>query len=42
MWELVPTTAWEKEQKYYAKKHPRALAAILNNVRRYRALIVYL
>ena len=39
MWELEPTTAWQKDQKYYAKKHPKELAAILNNLRRYLVLL---
>jgi predicted hotdog family 3-hydroxylacyl-ACP dehydratase len=39
MWETEPTTAWEKDVKYYAKKRPRELAAILNNIGRYVKLI---
>ena len=40
MWEIEPTTTWQKDEKYYGKKHPNELAAILNNVRRYFRLIV--
>jgi len=39
MWEIEPTTTWEKDEKHYGKKHPNELAAILNNVRRYVRLI---
>jgi hypothetical protein len=39
MWETEPTTAWEKDEKHYAKKRPKELAAILNNIGRYVKLI---
>jgi hypothetical protein len=35
MWEVQPSNQWEKDVKRYAKKHPRELAAILNNLERY-------
>jgi hypothetical protein len=39
MWEIEPTTVWEKDLKHYAKKRPKELAAILRNVQRYLELI---
>lgn len=39
MWVVELTTTWEKDEKYYDKKHPRELAAILRNVDRYRQLL---
>lgn len=35
MWQIEPTTNWEKEQKWYAKKRPNELAAVLRNLDRY-------
>ncbi|MCE9612368.1 MAG: hypothetical protein K8R23_19385 [Chthoniobacter sp.] len=35
MWQVEPTNRWEKDQKHYVKKHPRELAAVLNNLDRY-------
>jgi hypothetical protein len=35
MWQIQPTTQWEREQKYYEKKHPNELAAVLRNLHRY-------
>jgi hypothetical protein len=40
MWVIEATTAWEKDQKYYSKKHSRELAAILRNVDRYQKLLI--
>jgi hypothetical protein len=39
MWEIETTTQWEKDEKHYRKKHPRELAAVLNNLDRYLCLI---
>jgi hypothetical protein len=39
MWELALTTTWEKDEKYYSKRHPKELAAIFRNVQRYRGLL---
>jgi len=39
MWETELTTAWERDEKHYAKKRPKELAAILNNIGRYLKLI---
>lgn len=37
MWEIKPTTQWAKDLKWYEKKHPRELAAVLDNLQRYIA-----
>lgn len=42
MWQVEPTNQWEKDQKHYAKKHPRELAAVLNNLDRYLSLLKHL
>lgn len=34
MWQLEPTTQFEKDTKHYKKKHSRELAAVLNNLDR--------
>jgi len=39
VWEIELTTTWEKDEKHYAKKHPRELAAIFRNLQRYRVLL---
>lgn len=39
MWTFEPTTSWEKDQKYYTKKRPRELAAVLRNLERFEALL---
>jgi hypothetical protein len=39
MWQIEPTTGWEREQKHYAKKRPNELAAVLRNLGRYLALL---
>jgi len=35
MWQVEPTTQWERDTKWYQKKHPNELAAILRNLGRY-------
>ena len=35
MWEVEPTTRWSKDQRFYAKKRPSELAAVLHNLERY-------
>jgi hypothetical protein len=35
MWSLEPTTQWNKDRKWYEKKHPDELAAVLENLDRY-------
>lgn len=35
MWEIEPISRWLKDQKYYAKKRPFELAAVLHNLERY-------
>jgi hypothetical protein len=37
MWAAEPTTAFQKDLKFYAKRHPNELAAVLRNVDRYLA-----
>ena len=39
MWKVTPTDLWEKNKKFYDKKHPRELAAVLNNLNRYLMLL---
>jgi hypothetical protein len=39
MWALEPSTQWEKDQKWYDKKRPNELAAVLRNLQRYLALL---
>jgi hypothetical protein len=39
MWQIEPTTGWEKDQKHYAKKRPNELAAVMRNLQRYIALL---
>lgn len=39
MWEIEPTTGWERDQKYYARKRPNELAAVLRNLERYIKLL---
>ncbi|MEI7732235.1 MAG: hypothetical protein WCO56_21850 [Verrucomicrobiota bacterium] len=39
MWQIEPTTGWEKDQKHYAKKRPNELAAVIRNLGRYVALL---
>ena len=35
MWQLEPTTQWQRDQKWYAKKRPAELAAVLHNLQRF-------
>lgn len=35
MWELQPTDQYERDLRWYQKKRPRELAAILSNLQRY-------
>ena len=35
MWEVEPTTQWSKDRKWYEKKRPAELAAVLHNLQRY-------
>lgn len=39
MWTIETTTQWEKDQKWYEKKRPDELAAVLRNLKRYLALL---
>lgn len=35
MWQLVPSDQFERDKKFYEKKHKRELVAILHNLGRY-------
>ncbi len=35
MWQIEPSTQWPKDQKWYEKKRPREIAAVLHNLQRY-------
>ena len=35
MWELQPTDQYERDLRWYQKKRPRELGAVLNNLQRY-------
>jgi hypothetical protein len=39
MWQLSPSSYWQKVIKRYEKKHPRELAAVLHNLDRYLNLL---
>ncbi len=39
MWQIEPTTGWEKDQKHYSKKRPKELAAVMRNLDRYFKLL---
>lgn len=39
MWQIEPTTGWEKDQKHYSKKRPNELAAVMRNLDRYFKLL---
>ena len=39
MWSLEPSTQWEKDQKWYDKKRPDELGAVMRNLQRYLALL---
>lgn len=34
-WQIVPTTQWEKDKKWYEKKRPNELAAVIQNLGQY-------
>lgn len=38
-WQITPTTQWDKDKKWYAKKRPTELAAVLRNLDRYVRLL---
>ena len=35
MWQIEPSTPWPKDQKWYEKKRPREMVAVLHNLQRY-------
>jgi hypothetical protein len=35
MWQIEPILTWEKDKKWYEKKRPNELAAVLHNLGRY-------
>lgn len=39
MWQIEPTTGWERDHKHYAKKRPNELGAVLRNLDRYMKLL---
>jgi hypothetical protein len=39
MWQVETTTGWERDQKHYAKKHTRELAAVLRNLQRLLSIL---
>jgi len=39
MWTIETTAQWEKDQKWYDKKRPNELAAVLRNLKRYVTLL---
>jgi hypothetical protein len=39
MWHIEPSTQMEKDQKWYDKKHPNELAAVMRNLQRYLSLL---
>lgn len=39
MWQIEPTTGWEKDQRNYSKKRPDELAAVMRNLDRYVKLL---
>lgn len=38
-WAIIPTTQWVKDRKWYDKKRPKELAAVLHNLKRYLDLL---
>jgi len=40
MWNFEPSTQFQKDQKWYEKKHPNELAAVFRNLQRYLALLM--
>jgi hypothetical protein len=39
MWQIEPTTGWERDHKHYAKKRPNELAAVMRNLQRYMVML---
>jgi predicted hotdog family 3-hydroxylacyl-ACP dehydratase len=39
MWALVPSDQFDRDKRFYDKKHPRELAAVLHNAGRYLKLL---
>ena len=39
MWQIEPSTQFEKDQKWSDKKHPDELAAVLRNLQRFLLLL---
>jgi hypothetical protein len=39
MWQIEPTSQWDRDRKYYEKKRPGEFAAVLRNLERYLALL---
>jgi len=37
MWQIEPVPQWERDKKWYEKKRPNELAAVLHNLKRYFA-----
>ena len=35
MWQIEPTSQWERDRKHYEKKRPNELAAVMRNLDRY-------
>jgi hypothetical protein len=35
MWQIEPSTQWTRDLRWYEKKHPREIAAVLDNLQRY-------
>ena len=35
MWQIEPTTQWQRDVRFYEKKHPNELAAVLRNLERF-------
>ncbi len=35
IWQIEPSSQWPKDQKWYEKKRPREIAAVLHNLQRY-------
>jgi len=35
MWQIEPTTQWRKDARFYEKKRPNELAAVMRNLERY-------
>ncbi len=39
IWQIEPTTGWERDQKHYGKKHPSELAAVMRNLERFMLIL---